>query len=92
MSAVWFIPVLIVALTGAVPDNMGFEVMDEESLMPLNRTLEGAVYSRHSDSVVVFNGDRSLRLEYIEPGSFSIGEFVRPGTQRPVRGEYPFRS
>ncbi|MCD4775214.1 MAG: hypothetical protein K8S15_04085 [Candidatus Aegiribacteria sp.] len=70
MSAVWFIPVLIVALTGAVPDNMGFEMMDDEGSMPLNWILEGAGYSGNSDSVVVFSGNRSLRLEYIEPGSY----------------------
>ncbi|MCD4847104.1 MAG: hypothetical protein K8R76_02810, partial [Candidatus Aegiribacteria sp.] len=70
MSVVWFIPVLLVALTGAVPDNMGFEVMDDEDLMPLNWILEGQGYSGFSDSVVVFSGDRSFRLEYIEPGSY----------------------
>ncbi len=70
MSAVWFIPVLLVALTGAVPDNMGFEIMDDEGLMPLNWILEGQGYSGYSDSVVVFSGDRSFRLEYIEPGSY----------------------
>jgi C-terminal processing protease CtpA/Prc len=68
MSAVWFIPVLLVALTGAVPDNMGFEVMDDEGLMPLNWILEGQGYSGYSDSVVVFSGDRSLRIEYTESG------------------------
>jgi len=70
MSAVWMISVLLVALTGAVPDNMGFELMDDEDLMPLNWILEGQGYSGCSDSVVVFSGDRSFRLEYIEPGSY----------------------
>jgi len=68
MSAVWFIPIFILALTGAVPDNMGFEDMDDEGPMPLNWILEGQGYSGYSDSVVVFSGDRSFRIEYIESG------------------------
>ncbi len=70
MSAVWFIPVLLVALTGAVPDNMGFEDLDDEGLMPLNWIIEGEGYSGYSDSVVVFSGDRSIRIEYTESGGY----------------------
>ncbi len=78
MSAVWFMPVLLVALTGAAPDNMGFEVMDDEGLMPLNWILEGQGYSGCSDSVVVFSGDRSLRIEYMESGSLfgSVSQYI----------------
>ena len=70
MSSVWVISVLLVAMTGAVPDNMGFEVMDDNGLMPLNWVIEGQGYSGYSDSVVVFEGKYSFRIEYIEPGSY----------------------
>lgn len=70
MSVVWMIPVLFVALAGAVPDNMGFEIMNDDGLMPLNWTFGGQGYCGYSDSVMVFNGNRSFRIERIDADSY----------------------
>ena len=47
-------------------DNVGFELMDDDSLMPLNWTFEGQGYSGCCDSLMAFSGVRSFRIDYID--------------------------
>jgi C-terminal processing protease CtpA/Prc len=47
-------------------DNMGFEIMDGDNLMPLNWIFEGPGYSGCCDSLITFSGERSFRIDYID--------------------------
>lgn len=57
---------------------MGFEVMDDEGLMPVNWIFWGEGYSGYSDSLEVNSGDRSFRIEYTESGDYlgCISQFI----------------
>ncbi len=49
-----------------VLDNMGFEMMDDDCLIPLYWIFEGPGYSGCCDSLVAFSGERSFRIDYID--------------------------
>jgi hypothetical protein len=73
---IWVLSILCTVLTvtrisaeqveAPVLDNMGFEVTDADSLMPLNWIFEGPGYSGGCDSLVAYNGKRSFRIDYID--------------------------
>ncbi len=46
--------------------NMGFEVMDDDCLIPLNWIFEGSGYSGSCDSLIIYSGERSFRMHYID--------------------------
>ena len=54
-----------------VLDYMDFEVMNNEELSPQDWTFDGAGYSGYCDSTVAYNGQRSFRIEYLEPVEYS---------------------
>ncbi|MCD4849063.1 MAG: hypothetical protein K8R76_12855 [Candidatus Aegiribacteria sp.] len=76
LHQIWILTILstmlIVTRVGAeqiqpdVLDNMGFEVMDDDSLMPISWTFGGQGYSGCCDSLIIYSGTRSFRIDYID--------------------------